>query len=247
MRSAPTFKLALAASLFSFVVALPLVGARTVDADDKGLTISNIGSSGGDSTAKGDAKRVQSHPRRSAGKDVFIRQKPHINVQPSQNKKRQAPVFQQGGGVTPRTFPGQGPGLNDQLTGAQLANLVLEQYLPDPGPYQPEGVPNAGYCRKVPQGGTADEVVFRVRNASGIGAEATTARVQFENGVAIDLNTVALPPGSSMIHEVDIPAGCYGPGTSACTFTMTADANQGQSESSESDNSVSSLCLQPAG
>lgn len=244
MRAIQIRRTALGAVLSGLFVAAALAGAIPAQAGHEHLTISNIGSSGDDGVRHEQAKPLRADPAPSAAKETF---KPHVNVRTPPAVKAKTSAAAPNLSVKLKTPSHSGPALNDQLLGPMTVNLVLEQYLPDPGQYQPEGIPNAVYCRKVPQGGAADEVVFKVRNAGSKKSKATTARVTFENGVVVDLNAVALPPGTAMVHEVDIPPGCYGPGESACLFTMVADAAEHQGETSELDNSDSSLCLQPAG
>jgi hypothetical protein len=130
------------------------------------------------------------------------------------------------------------------LKGAAGPDLVIVSVLPEPDPV--EGLPNQGYCSKVPAGGPADEVLFAVRNNGDAPSPLTTVRVTFATGQSDDKTIVALAPGQMSHVHINIPDGCY-PATAhgSCNYAIAADADTQVNESSESNNVVLSLCLLP--
>ena len=76
--------------------------------------------------------------------------------------------------------------LDLMLKGAGAADLTIVSMLPEPDPV--EGLPNQGYCSKVPAGGPANRVLFVVRNdgsgPSPVSTPSPQRGMQFERLVA---------------------------------------------------------------
>lgn len=130
------------------------------------------------------------------------------------------------------------------LKGVGGPDLVIASILPAPDPV--EGLPNQGYCSKIPAGGPANRVLFTVRNDGDAPSPVTVARVTFTGVGTDDTIIVALAPGQQRDVEVNIPDGCYPPTAhGSCNFVIAADADTQVAETSESNNVVLSKCLLP--
>jgi hypothetical protein len=130
------------------------------------------------------------------------------------------------------------------LKGAGAPDLVIVMMLPEPDPV--EGLPNQGYCEKLPVGGPADRVRFAVRNQGSAASPVSTARVTFPGVGSDDKTVVALAPGQESFVSIAIPDDCYPPTAhGSCNFVMAVDADTQVGESNESNNVVLSLCLLP--
>lgn len=130
----------------------------------------------------------------------------------------------------------------------RLPNLVPERGLPPTPSNLPEGLPGFDFCEQNPQGGVARVLSLKVANIGNGAAGQTSTRIVFGNDAGTtEMPTPTLATGATHALSAKIPRQCYGPGTSPCTFTITADATGSSAESNENDNEVSGLCLQPEG
>ena len=164
------------------------------------------------------------------------------------------PQKQPGGGTSPGGPPGpKGPGGLGSKPPGKLPDFVLEPGLPAGFA---EGLPNTGYClRKLPAtGGAANAVAFKIRfKTNGTqsptnGWGPTKVTIAFQGGGTVTLGVPNASWDGVKPYQLAIPKGCYKPGTSSpCNFTISIDPADIVPESSSANNTVSTICTQPAG
>jgi hypothetical protein len=88
------------------------------------------------------------------------------------------------------------------------------------------------------------QLVIKVRNAGTTTAGSSTTRVTWGNGAGVqNFPTASIGAGATRKLYVNMPMACFGPaGDENCSFTLTVDANNAVSESSETNNTSSVDC-----
>lgn len=149
--------------------------------------------------------------------------------------------------------PGSGPVTGNHFTGGNLkADLIIKPS------YQnntlPEGHPGQSFCEQALSGGAAKNIWFQVKNSGHAIAEPSQVRILFNTFVGsgasqiVNQDIPSLAMGQAQVVKVALPQGCYPAGFStSCHFRIVVDSSYQVNEMNESNNSVDSKCVNPAG
>jgi hypothetical protein len=125
----------------------------------------------------------------------------------------------------------------------QAPDLTMQHAWPVGGS---EGLPNTGSCQRNAATGQMS-VWSMVRNMGPLPTGPITVKVRFNaNGQEMMWQHAGLGPNQGVpVGPIAIPAAAWGP--SLAQFTITADPGNTVQEMNESNNSLTSHCLKPAG
>jgi hypothetical protein len=148
---------------------------------------------------------------------------------------------------------GSGPVTGSHFAGGNLkADLIIKPFYQNAA--LPEGFPGQSFCEQALSGGAAKNIWFQVKNNGHAIAEPAQVRILFNTFVGggasqiVNQNIPSLAMGQSQVVKVALPKGCYPAGfSSSCHFRIVVDSNYQVQEMNESNNSVDSKCVNPAG